>query len=454
MLHQISTTAGSLSVDIVDVTGDVEEIAQRVGEQSSLLSRLSSVSAEVNARNRQVALSAEEAHQAALRAHAEMEQSQTDSNRSIDAIRKLADDVANIAQQLNGLQEALDRVGKVAQGINSIARQTNLLALNATIEAARAGEAGRGFAVVAGEVKTLAKQTSLATAEIDATLKDLAGKTAGLIRQSGDGVQTAATVRAGTAAIGTVLESVRRALSDLDHMVKGIAADAAAIDDQCGHLTEDLTGLASGVAGSAGTLDAARGRLGKLLTDSEGLMRDCAMSEVETVDSPFVVEARRIAHLISQRFERAVQDGEVTLDALFDRDYRPIAGSNPVQYEVRYLAFADRALPEFQEPALAFDSRVMFCAAVDVNGYLPTHNKKFAQPQRAGDPVWNAANARNRRIFNDRVGLASGASVADFLIQSYRRDMGGGVFAAMKNVSAPITVQGRHWGGLRLAYRA
>jgi methyl-accepting chemotaxis protein len=285
-------------------------------------------------------------------------------------------------------------------------------------------------------------------------LKDLGGKTAGLIRQSGEGVQTASTVRAGTAAIGSVLDSVRRSLGDLDLMVKGIAADAAAIDDQCGHLTEDLTGLASGVAGSAGTLDAARGRLGKLLTDSEGLMRDCALSEVETVDSPFVTEARRIAHLISERFERGIRDGEVTLEALFDRDYKAIAGSDPVQYDVRYVSFTDRALPEFQEPALAFDSRVMFCAAVDVNGYLPTHNRKFAQPQRPGDPVWNAANSRNRRIFNDRVGLASGASTADFLIQSYRRDMGGGVFAAMKNVSVPIMVRGRHWGGLRLAYRA
>ena len=443
-----------MSVDIVDVTGNVEEIAERVGEQSKLLSRLSTVSAEVNARNRQVAQSAEAAHQAALRAHADMDQSQAEADRSLDAIRKLADGVANIADQLNGLQEALERVGKVAQGINSIARQTNLLALNATIEAARAGDAGKGFAVVAGEVKNLAKQTSLATSEIDATLKDLAGKTAGLIRQSGEGVATAATVRVGTTAIGSVLESVRRAVGDLDGMVKGIAAGAAAIDDQCGHLTEDLTGLAEGVAGSAGTLDAARGRLSKLLTDSEVLMRDCAMSDVATVDSPFVKEARRVAQLISDRFELAIRDGAITLEALFDRDYRPIAGSNPVQYDVRYLSFTDRVLPDIQEPALAFDSRVMFCAAVDVNGYLPTHNKKFAQPQRPNDPVWNAAHSRNRRIFNDRVGLASGASTADFLIQSYRRDMGGGVFAAMKNVSAPILVQGRHWGGLRLAYRA
>ncbi len=31
--------------------------------------------------------------------------------------------------------------------------------------------------------------------------------------------------------------------------------------------------------------------------------------------------------------------------------------------------------------------------------------------------------------------------------------MGGGVFVLMKDVSAPITVRGRHWGGVRLAYK-
>lgn len=39
-----------------------------------------------------------------------------------------------------------------------------------------------------------------------------------------------------------------------------------------------------------------------------------------------------------------------------------------------------------------------------------------------------------------------------FLLQTYR-DMGGGNFVAMKEAAAPITIGGRHWGGLRLASR-
>ena len=112
----------------------------------------------------------------------------------------------------------------------------------------------------------------------------------------------------------------------------------------------------------------------------------------------------------------------------------------------------DRLLPDIQEPALAADPRILFCAAVDRNGYLPTHNRKFSQPQ-GNDAAWNTANCRNRRIFNDRVGLAAGRNRDPFLLQTYRRDMGGGDFVMMKDVSAPITVGGRHWGGFRIGYR-
>ena len=107
----------------------------------------------------------------------------------------------------------------------------------------------------------------------------------------------------------------------------------------------------------------------------------------------------------------------------------------------------------FRKACCPSDPRITFCAAVDRNGYLPTHNIKFSKPQ-GSDPAWNAANCRNRRIFDDRVGLAAGRSTKPFLLQSYRRDMGGGNFVMMKDCSAPIVVRGRHWGGLRLAYRA
>ncbi|MGQ3029313.1 MAG: methyl-accepting chemotaxis protein, partial [Ferrovibrionaceae bacterium] len=137
---------------------------------------------------------------------------------------------------------------------------------------------------------------------------------------------------------------------------------------------------------------------------------------------------------------------------LFDDRYQPIAGTNPQQVMAKFTTLTDRLFPPVQEPVLALDPKVAFCAAVDRNGYLPTHNVKFSQPQ-GSDPVWNNANCRNRRVFNVRTGLSAGRSTKRFLLQTYRRDMGGGQFVLMKDVSAPIMVQGRHWGGLRIGYK-
>jgi len=152
-------------------------------------------------------------------------------------------------------------------------------------------------------------------------------------------------------------------------------------------------------------------------------------------------------------FEKAIGTGEISDAELFDRDYRPIPNTDPPQVMARFTHFTDRVLPAIQEPLLALDTRVVFCAAVDNNGYLPTHNIKFSKAQ-GPDRVWNAANCRNRRLFNDRTGLAAGRNTAPFLLQTYRRDMGGGQFALMKDASAPIYVQSRHWGGFRMGYKA
>jgi len=39
-----------------------------------------------------------------------------------------------------------------------------------------------------------------------------------------------------------------------------------------------------------------------------------------------------------------------------------------------------------------------------------------------------------------------------FLLQTYCRPMGGNTFMLMKDAAAPIVVNGRHRGGLRIGY--
>jgi methyl-accepting chemotaxis protein len=170
-------------------------------------------------------------------------------------------------------------------------------------------------------------------------------------------------------------------------------------------------------------------------------------------NTEFVTRAMEAGTALTRIFEQAVARGEVKMDDLFDTDYAEIAGTNPQQYRTKYLDWADRALPPFQEAFLAKEPRMAFCAMVDRNGFLPVHNKVYSHPQRPGDAAWNTANCRNRRMFNDPAGLAAAHNLRSYLIQSYARDMGNGNTVMMREIDVPIRVQGRHWGGFRTAYK-
>jgi methyl-accepting chemotaxis protein len=170
-------------------------------------------------------------------------------------------------------------------------------------------------------------------------------------------------------------------------------------------------------------------------------------------NTEFVTRAMEAGVQLNRIFEKAISSGALAMDALFDTDYVEIPGTNPVQHRTKILDWADGALPPFQEDFLAKDPRMVFCVAIDRNGYLPVHNKVYSHPQRPGDVAWNTAHSRNRRIFNDTAGLAAGRNQRTYLIQSYARDMGNGNTVMMREIDVPIRVRGKHWGGFRTAYK-
>jgi aerotaxis receptor len=169
-------------------------------------------------------------------------------------------------------------------------------------------------------------------------------------------------------------------------------------------------------------------------------------------DKPFLDLVTGVAAKASAALETALQRGEITEAALFDADYEPIAGSDPLQVMAPHTALVERLFPEFIEPPLGVDPKIVFCAVCDRNGYIAAHNKKYSHPQKPGDRVWNMANARNRRVFDDRAGLLAGRCRQPG-VQTYARDLGGGNVMLLKELDAPIVVKGRNWGGVRLALK-
>jgi methyl-accepting chemotaxis protein len=177
-----------------------------------------------------------------------------------------------------------------------------------------------------------------------------------------------------------------------------------------------------------------------------------ADSGMETSDTPLIRIVVETARRITDVFEAAIGRGEISLDDLLDENYRQIPGTDPKQYMTNYVEFTDRLLPAIQDPIQKSDPRIVFCVAWAKGGYLPTHNPNYRLPQ-GKDPVWNNANCRNRRLFNDRAVKKVAANTGPLLLQTYRRDMGGGNFVLMKDASSPIFIRGRHWGAFRLGFR-
>jgi methyl-accepting chemotaxis protein len=454
IVGDIAVHAGKLGIEICDVSGHVEEVASRVAQHAHVCRLLRESAAVTIQGNHRIAEAARQVRLVSSEASSAVEHSRQTLDASLADIHGLVEGVTGIAAQMEALREALDHVSTVSEEISLIARQTHLLAINAAIEAARAGESGKSFAVVAAEVKNLSSKTAHATAQIEATLARLTQQTEQLIADGAENTARAHRVKEGSATIGGIVESTGTAINQLHEEAEQIATLTGDIETQCHRLEEQVGDMASGVEHSSANFLQAKNRLASLLSVSETLIELTAATGIQTPDSRFIEAVERTAAVIGKRFEQAVARGEITEAALFDAHYVPIPGTEPPQFMTQFTAFTDRVLPDIQEPLLALDERVAFCAAVDVRGYLPTHNRKFSQPQRAGDSLWNAAHCRNRRIFNDRTGLASATHTKPFLLQTYRRDMGGGAFAMMKDASAPIYVNGRHWGGLRLAYRS
>lgn len=367
--------------------------------------------------------------------------------RGLKSVAEVDEAVQAIGSEVGGIVDTLRQVSDAAGEITKIALQTRLVAFNASVEAKRAGEAGRGFGVVADAVKDLAAQVESSSKAILSTVGRLDERIAALARE------TRRDVGAEGQGGGAQRGGVHRALDAVGQGVQRILSASDGSRAVCTGLESQMTAIEGEMRQTQHALDGALGRTDTFLKIAEQLIETVADSGFETEDTPYIRAAQQAASQVGRLLEDALRTGSISAQDLFDEQYRPIEGSNPAQHLTRFVALAERLFPQVQEKQLEMSDKVVYCIAVDRNGYVATHNRKYNQPQRPGDVAWNTANCRNRRIFDDRTGLASARNQRPFLLQTYRRDMGGGNFVVMKEAAAPISVAGRHWGGLRLAFR-
>ncbi|SDI74153.1 methyl-accepting chemotaxis protein [Pseudomonas flavescens] len=426
-------------------------VQQLAGKLQSQLAAVEQIGEGAHAVTRTEQSNAERAGQtlgAAQTVRASSATGQAELQQAISRMQQLSAQAAASRELIDGLGARTEQIEQVTQVIHSIASQTNLLALNAAIEAARAGEQGRGFAVVADEVRSLAGRTATATGEVGQMIADIrqqSGAVVSHIQRQAEELEAAARQIEFT---GEQLRGIADLAAEVDSQVAQISAGTASNHQHLAELLVSVEQLRSDVRSSE---DQTR-HLGKaaeqLVGQAETVSEQLASVGLDSYHQRIYELALEGAEAIGRQFEADIQAGRISLADLFDRQYQPIANSFPAKFRTRFDSHADQVLPAIQEPLLKRHEGLVFAIATTPEGYVPTHNQAFNQPP-TGDPAVDTAKSRSKRLFNDRTGIRCGSHQQRLLLQTYMRDTG----ELMHDLSVPIHVQGRHWGGLRLGYR-
>lgn len=227
----VGKTIDSLRYDISTVVDTARELAGTSEQMAAATEEISASIEEVASTTNQFSSALDTMN---LNAQTMSESVQEVSNRASMGEKAIADIVTKISELRDNTQLLADgvsqlgslsgQIGDIVNVITDIAEQTNLLALNAAIEAARAGEHGRGFAVVAEEVRTLAEQSSKATADITNLINQIQGGISSTVSGMKQGADQAEEALTNVNNSGELLHGILGSVTDIADQVESISS--------------------------------------------------------------------------------------------------------------------------------------------------------------------------------------------------------------------------------------
>ncbi|WP_100638546.1 methyl-accepting chemotaxis protein [Marinobacter salexigens] len=448
LTEALSGSADKNAISAAQVSYAADQLKLRLDLQVQETAQMADYAGQITETVRESSQQATEAATMALQNREASTEGRQALTNAIDSIREVHQQSGENLRLIQELNDKSNKIQGVTSTIQGIAEQTNLLALNAAIEAARAGDQGRGFAVVADEVRQLAGRTAQATGEVAETLQEIRSDTALIVTRIENLARSVEEGLVSVEGVGEQLDLIRDQSDRVQQQIARIAEIDQNNELSLGHVFTAIETVRDQITESDTSVASLAEQAATLMELAEVANATFAMNSDSSYHRFFYEQARAGASQIGQIFEQAMRDGKLTENALFDAARKVISGTQPAKYSSSFDAFTDQFLPQVQETVKSSHPALVFAIAAAPDGYVPTHNREFAHAP-TGDVATDLMRSRSKRLFNDRTGIRCGSHTEDMLLQTYRRDTG----EIMHDLSVPVYVNGRHWGGFRLGYR-
>lgn len=450
-LDRIPEACGKVTVGCSDVAGIVQAVLDSSGVLRAEHIELQGTVRELEADQRKVSEASDEARILSARAIERLNMGTSQIQSSLQQITNLLDLVETLATHVTGFAAAMDQVKRCSQDIEQIAETTNILALNATIEAMRAGDAGRTFAVVANEVKTLAGETRKATDEISDVIETLGSEAATVIERIEAGAKASNEAKSSVASIDATISGVSQLVDEVDQQNDQITRATGMMTEHVDRVSAVIDSFDRAANENEQRLETAHERIEELELTASEMFDQIVKAGLSPQDSQMVEKAQHFASEVIATAEEAINSGSLSMDQLFDDNYRLLEGTNPKQYRTALSDWADVHWRPINDRVVGEGGPIMMCSQADMKGFLPTHiTDRCRKP--TGDLTHDTTYCRNGRIMLYAIDKKAKKQNDAYMMAVYRQEGDGKNYVVVRNVYVPIVINGRRWGDFELAY--